>query len=115
MGRPKSKFLGNLSLTRVNFMGCNRGQNSKSTAGMKFYCCGSKIYSWGSKFWIIVDIGKLSLGDFDRDNLLEERVDLVIRLGLCLGIKGLVLSHLDLNLLVEELDLVLPLEGFFPG
>jgi len=46
----------------------------------------------------------MTLGDFGRDLLQEGRVDLVIGGALCLGLKYLGLSHLDLSLLVEDLD-----------
>jgi len=62
--------------------------------------------------WIVVATGKMSLRDFYRDHLLEGTDDLVIGGGICKGLKGLGLSHLYLNLLVEELDSIFPLEGF---
>jgi len=91
------------------------GQKFEVTIGLRFFCWGPNIYWWGPKLWIIVAIVKMSLGDFNRDHLLERRVDLVVGGGLFLGLKGLGLSHVDLNLLVEELDWVFPLKGFFPS
>ena len=80
-----------------------------------FVAGGLKICCWGLKLWIVVATWMLSLEDFERDHLLEGRVDLVILGGLCLGTKDLGLSHLDLNLLVEELDWIFLLKGFFPS
>ena len=53
-------------------------------------------------FWTEAAAGKLSLGVFCQDHLLQGRVDLVVGGGLCLGLRSLEVSHLDLNLLKEE-------------
>lgn len=51
----------------------------------------------------------MSLGDFVRDHLLKGRTDLVVGGGLCLRLRSLEVSHLDLNPLKEE-----ALTGFSP-
>lgn len=50
----------------------------------------------GLKVWIKVAVWELLLGDFDKDHLLKGRADLVVGGGLCLILRGLEESHLDL-------------------
>ena len=54
--------------------------------------------------WIEATSREMTLGDSGKDYLLKGRYDLVIGGRLCLGLKGLGLSHLDFHILVEELD-----------
>jgi len=60
-------------------------------------------------------VGELLLGDMDKDHVLKGRVGSVVGGGLCLGLRGLEESHLNLNARVEELDWVFPFKGFCPG
>lgn len=61
------------------------------------------------KFWTEVLAGKLSLGVFCQDHLLQGSADLVVEGGLSPSLISLEVSHLDLNLLKEEF-----LTGFSP-